>query len=263
MFDGAVALQLNFIADLSILVFDIGEKIVNTISCFVRSATIIATVILIAGHAAQGQQPNVGAGNSDAGAVAQGLRDVDIKMTNPDPDMRIGYLESIVAEGNARHIERAIRIAAAGQDEKLRALAFRAYLATIKSVTFDILLTPQEKRQIEEDRGGRRQLPRQLEHAKRVNYSLTLDFEPAPISSLRGYVNAGSTGRNRAGSTNRNRALEYTMRGERLNFSGYTYFGGTRDDCNWDLRPTKDLKILATLGCRSWDRPVDLVAPMF
>jgi hypothetical protein len=227
----------------------------NTTCCWLRSVAIAAGVILMTGQATWGQQQSAPAARNEADAPAQ-LRDVDIKMTDPDPDKRIGYLETFVAEGNARKIERATRIALAARDENVRAFAFRAYLATMKSVTFDILLTPQERRQIEEERGGRRNtLPRQLEHAKRVNYSLTLDFEPAPISSLRGYVGTGSR--------NPNRALEYTMRGERLTFSGFTYFGSVRDSCNWDLRPTKDLKILATLACRSWDRPVELVASMF
>jgi hypothetical protein len=220
---------------------------------FRSSLAIAFALLLLAGHSAYPQQPNTAAGGNDANAIAQALRDVDVKMTHPDPDMRIAYLETIVAEGNARKIERAIRIALAGQDENLRALGFRAYLAATGSVIFDILVSPQEKKLIEDSRTDRRHsLPRYLENSSRVNYSIKLDFEPAPINSMRGFVKAGGR-----------QPLEYTMRGERLTFGGLTLFGGANAQCNWDLRPTKDLKILANLACQSWERPMQLTASMF
>lgn len=223
------------------------------LSCFRRLIAFATGAILLGGHLAHGQQTNPPAGGNDANAIAQALRDVDIKMTHPDPDMRIGYLETIVAEGNARKIERAIRIALAGQDENLRALGFRAYLAATGSVIFDILITPQERRQVEDARNDRRlSLPRYLENSSRVNYSIKLEFQPAPINSMRGFVKAGGR-----------QPLEYTMRGERLTFGGLTLFGGANAQCNWDIRPTKDLQILANLACQSWERPVQLTASMF
>jgi hypothetical protein len=119
---------------------------VNTISCFLRSAAIITSLVLITSHTAYAQQPNTAAASSDASAIARALRDVDVKMTNPDPEMRIGYFESIVAEGNARKTERAIRIAVTSQDEGLRVLGFRAYVASTGSIPFDIQLTPRKNR---------------------------------------------------------------------------------------------------------------------
>jgi hypothetical protein len=220
---------------------------------FRLSVAIAAAAIVLAGDMAHGQQPNAPAAANDANAIAQALRDVDVKMTHPDPDMRIGYLETIVAEGNARKIERAVRIALAGQDENLRALGFRAYLAATGSVVFEILVTPQERKQVEDSRSDRRHsLPRYLENSSRVNYSVKLEFEPAQINSMRGFVRAGSR-----------QALEYTMRGERLTFGGLSNFGGANAQCNWELKPTKDLKILASLACQSWERPMQLTAAMF
>jgi len=195
------------------------------------------------------------AGDSlDAAAAAQAaaLREVDVKMTHPDADMRIGYLQAFVAEGNARKIERAIRIAMASQDEGLRSLGFRAYIASTGSVIFEILLTPQEKQQIEQYQSRRiTSLPRYLENAYRVSYSINVQFEPAPLSSARGMVKVGGP------------QLEYAMRGERVTFSGLVLFGGANLQCNWDIRPTKDLKILANLACQNWERPVQLTASMF
>jgi hypothetical protein len=254
LFDGAVALQLNFIQDLSILVFDIREKIVNTICCFLRSAAIVTSVFLISGHAAHSQQPNMAAGNSDAGAVAQALRDVDVKMTNPDPEMRIGYFETIVAEGNARKTERAIRIAVTGQDEGLRALGFRAYVASTGSIPFDIQITPQEKQALEayNNRQSNVTMPEYLIAIGRANGRINVVFEPAPMNSVRGFLQAGG-----------GRRVEYSMRGERLTFTGETQLPGTSPNCTWEMRATKDLKVLGTMTCPYWARPVQLVASMF
>jgi hypothetical protein len=254
LFDGAVALRLNFIADLSILVFDIGEKIVNTVCCFLRSGAIITSLVLITSHAACAQQPNTAAGSNDAGAVAQALRDVDIKMTNPDPEMRIGYFDTIVAEGNARKTERAIRIAVTGQDEGLRVLGFRAYVASTGSILFDIQLTAQEKQAVEayNSRQSNAAMPEYLDALRRANGQVNVVFEHAPLNSVRGFVQVGIA-----------RRTEYSMRGERLTFTGESVFGGSGANCNWEIRPTKELKVLATVTCQNWPRQVQLVASMF
>jgi hypothetical protein len=216
-------------------------------------AASLVSVIALFGAPVHGQQKAGDSLDTAAAAEAAALRDVDVKMTHPDPDMRMGYLQAFVAEGNARKIERAIRIALAGQDENLRALGFRAYLAATGSVIFDILVSPQERKQVEDSRTDRRHsLPRYLENSSRVNYSVKLDFEPAPINSMRGFVKAGGR-----------QPLEYTMRGERLTFGGLTLFGGANAQCNWELKPTRDLKILASLACQSWERPMQLTASMF
>jgi hypothetical protein len=230
------------------------RRFVNTVACFPRSAAIIATVILIASHAAQGQQPTTAAGNSDASAVAQALRDVDVKMTGPDPEMRIGYFETIVAEGNARKTERAIRIAVASQDENLRVLGFRAYVASTGSILFDILLTPQEKQILEayNSRQNTVSPPEYLGALGRANGQINVVFERAPLNSVRGFLQAGGA-----------RRVEYSMRGERLTFTGDTLFASTAANCNWEMRPTKELKVLATMTCQYWPRPVQLVASMF
>lgn len=226
----------------------------TTISCFIRFAAVIASAVLITGHAVHGQQPNTATGNIDPGAVAQALRDVDIKMTSPDPEMRIGYLESIVAEGNARKIERAIRIAVASQDENLRVLGFRAYVASTGSILFDILVNPQEKQILEayNSRQSTTTPPEYIVILGRANGQINVVFERAPLNSVRGFLTAGG-----------NRRVEYSMRGERLTFSGETVFGNSPANCNWEMRPTKELKILATMSCQYWHRPVQLVASMF
>lgn len=248
-------MQLNFIADLSILVFDIGEKIVNMLCFVLRSAAVIAGVVLIAGNpAARAQQPNTAAGGSDAGAIAQALRDVDVKMTNPDPEMRIGYFESIVAEGNARKTERAIRIAVTSQDEALRVLGFRAYVASTGSIPFDIQITPQEKQALEayNSRQSNATMPEYLIAIGRANGRINVVFEPAPVNSVRGFLQVGG-----------GRRVEYSMRGERLTFTGETLFPGASPNCGWEMRATKELKVLATMTCPYWLRPVQLVASMF
>jgi hypothetical protein len=241
---------LSFIADLSILVFDSGEKIVKPISCFLRSATTIATVVLIAGHAAHSQQPNTA--SNDANAIAQSYRDVDVKMTDPDPDKRLAYLETIVAEGNAGKIQRAIRIAVASQDESVRALGFRAYIVAMGSVQFDFLLTPQEKQQIDDRHAGRNTLlPRYLDSLFYAGPWVKIAFEQPSLTSVRGFVKQESN------------RFEFTMRGERLTFSGPTSFGGGSPTCSWDIKPTRELKIAGTLTCLGFPRPVQLAASMF
>jgi hypothetical protein len=254
LFEGAVDQRLNSIGDLSILVFDIGEKIVNSFSCFLRSAVILTTVLLITGHAAHGQQSNTAAGNGDANAVAQALRDVDVKMTSPDPEMRIGYFETIVAEGNARKTERAIRIAVTSPDEGLRVLGFRAYVASTGSIPFDIQLTPQEKQAWEAYAGrqSNERMPEYLGILGRANGRINVAFEQAALNSVRGFLMAGG-----------GRRAEYSMRGERLTFNGETQLAGSTVICSWEMRATRELKVLATMTCPNWPRPVQLVASMF
>jgi hypothetical protein len=215
------------------------------------AASVVAALALFV-VPVHGQQKTGDSLDKAAAAEAAALREVDVKMTHPDADMRMGYLQAFVAEGNARKIERAIRIALASQDEGLRALGFRAYLASTGSVPFDILLTQPEKQQIEDTRSRSGSLPRYLSYVSRAGYSINVQFEPAAINTVRGFVKA-----------EHNVKLEYAMRGARLTFSGLTIVGGERARCNWDMRPTKELKILATMACEGWDRPLQLEASMF
>ena len=206
----------------------------------------IGVVALSIFHPAFGQSAD-----KDANAIAQALRDVDVKMTHPDPDMRLAFLETIVAEGNARKIERAIKLAVAGPDDGLRALGFRAYIASTGSIPFDILVTAQEKQAIDDNRVRRTPLARHLQAISAVGYTHNLQFEPAPINTVRGFVKADY-----------NTKLEYSMRGSRLTFSGLTIVG-ERATCNWEIRPTKDLKVLATMACQGWERPMQLEASLY
>jgi len=212
-----------------------------------RSCCLFVLISISALHPAFGQ-----GADKDANAIAQALRDVDAKMTHPDPELRVGYLETIVAEGNARKIERAIRIAVAGPDDGLRALGFRAYVASTGSVPFDILVTPQERQMTADSQSRTTAIPRYLHAVWRAGYSLSVQFEPAPLNTVRGFVKADA-----------NIKLEYSMRGSRLTFSGLTIVGGDRANCNWDMRPTKELKILATMACQGWERPIQLEASMY
>jgi hypothetical protein len=222
---------------------------VNFVSRSLRS--LVAVAALIVGQAAYGQQP-VGPSANDANAIAQSYRDVDVKMTDPDPDMRLAYLETIVAEGNARKIQRAIRIAVASQDEGVRALGFRAYIVAMGSLQFDFVLTPQEKQQIDDRHAGRNSmLPRYLSELFVAGPWVKIVFEQPSVTSVRGFVKQESN------------RFEFTMRGERLMFSGPTSFGGASPTCSWDIKPTRELKIAGTLTCQSWPRPVQLVASMF
>jgi hypothetical protein len=215
-------------------------------------AVSLASAISRSVSPVHGQQKTGDSLDVAAAAEAAALRDVDVKMTHPDPGMRIGYLQAFVTEGNARKIERAIQIALASQDEGLRALGFRAYLASTGSLTLDIALTPQEKQQIEDRRTGRGgSLPTHLDILSRAGHSINLQFERSPITSTRGFV-----------SLNRVR-MEYAMRGDRLTFSGYAPIGSSYAQCNWDLRPTRDLKIAASLACQNWARVIQLEAAMF
>lgn len=203
----------------------------------------------------QGTAPP-GATGTDPDSFARAVKQVDEQMTHPDPDMRIGYLEAIVAEGNARKIERAIRLAVGAADENLRAFGMRAYLATTSELPLDMVLTREESKAVEEARSNSsKRLPEYLSIAARASFKTTLVFEPAPINTIRGRVRVGT----------KREVWEYVMRGERMTFQGRTgiWHGFASYNCSWELRPTSDFKIKAQAACDNLGRPIPLEADMF
>lgn len=228
-----------------------------------RCGLLVSMCILALGLSGAVQAQRVQGGTApgtsgvDPAAIAKALKQVDEQLTHPDPDMRIGYLEAIVAEGNARKIERAIRIAVSGQDEGLRALGMRAYFSATRNLPLDMVLNQAESKLVEDARADSRakeQLPRHLYFIMNAAFKITLSFDQAPIGSVRGtlHINQDS-----------NRKHEYAMRGERMTFGGYTVFGGGGFTCAWELHPSRDLKVIADVSCEGFTRRMTLEADMF
>lgn len=170
--------------------------------------------------------------------------EVDKEMTHPDPEVRINYLDKITSQGATRKLERAIKIAMRGTDSDVRAAAFRAYMLTAGTISFEILLSEEEKRQVRafrDDRGGKRP-PNYIQAIATQGSKITLKFEGE------GNKNSGKVFPDQG----RSRGDQFSIRGERLLFSGITKFGFQRVECEWEIRPTKQLKLIATAACRRW-----------
>ena len=221
-----------------------------------RCGVLILALLALAGAASapvQAQQGKQDANLTRINEVAQELRQVTEQMRSFDPEARIAYLESLVAEGNARKIERGIRFAVASDDAELRAVGMRAYFAATRDLFLEFILTPAEKKLLADAEQNRSaNVPSYLALIDRAGRKVKLSFEDAPLNSVRGRVRIGSR-----------EPVEYAMRGERMTFSGPTVLASNQLTCIWELRPTRELNITANVSCEGVPRRLQMDAEMF
>ena len=72
---------------------------------------------------------------------------------DPDPNMRLANMEQIVNSGDATKFDLALSLAFHSDDQSMRALGMRAYIASLHGLTFDMQLPPQTQRQYDEAQG--------------------------------------------------------------------------------------------------------------
>ena len=97
------------------------------------------------------------------------LAKVQEQLGDPDPLMRLAYMEDIMASGDGLRMQIAMRTAFASDDPDLRAIALRAYLASHKEFTFDVILPPDLQKLVDSATSGTRQ-----ELNKRYPFLVTL-----------------------------------------------------------------------------------------
>jgi hypothetical protein len=92
------------------------------------------------------------AGPSSPEARRDEIAKVAEMLADPDPLMRLTNMEAIVKSGDTLKLQVALRIALTGEDEDLRGLALRAYLASRKEITFEVTLPSNIRAQLDASR---------------------------------------------------------------------------------------------------------------
>jgi hypothetical protein len=205
-------------------------------------------------------------------------------LSDPDPNARLAYLEEIVKTDDVTKIQSALRIVFQSDDQHMRALAVRAYIASFKELTFDLQLQPEIQRQYDDAQAdpakGKELLKKfpYIEFLSKQGFRLRLVFGTYDISSSGGIVSGSSLGNGSNGA--------FTTSGDRVTGSVratllrpgarpthfYSDANNTTVECNFAIRATngtsKDLPSWrGTLACQDWgDVTIPRIAistPMF
>ena len=166
------------------------------------------------------------------------------QLSDPDPLLRLAYMEDILASGDTLRMRIAMRTAFAGDDPDLRALALRGYLAGHKEFTFDITLPPAMQKALDSRTPSNAQeLSRQYpmlsvlsSWSKRVHLELT-EFNFADSS---GQIKATET-----------RPARFAITGDVL--STVLGFAGV-GQCYIDFGPTARQTLEGTMACQNWPK---------
>lgn len=173
-------------------------------------------------------------------------------LADPDPLMRLANMEAIVNSGDPLKLEVALRTALSSDDVELRGLAMRAYLATRKEITFDIVLPPPIEKQVDAARfdstalrnlGGKYDF---LGHVLSVSSKFHLVFKEYAFAQDRGTVEAQND-------------APFTITGDK--FSSLVALPGL-GNCYVDFRPTPQRAFEGSMACGNWP-PLTISAPVF
>jgi hypothetical protein len=174
-------------------------------------------------------------------------------LADPDPLLRLANMEAIVSSGDALKIMIATRTAFASDDADLRGLAMRAYLATHREITFDVLLPPAIRQQYDTATPGTLKdlnqqysfLPALRQAAFRIHLKLT----------------EYTLGQDNGKVASDNYTSEFTITGEKFSTRLLmTYFGVY---CYIDFSSSRRQTLDGTLACeKDWPK-LAISAPIF
>lgn len=192
---------------------------------------------------------------SDPAQRAEDIRRAVAQITDEaDPIRRLTNLEAIVQSGDATIIRVALKAAFTGNDAELKALAMRAYLASIKQLNFQIQLSPTLQKEYEQasssadkfqEFSNRNQLVGLI---ARSNFQFTLAISEYQLSS-----NSGTwTELNYASK------FPFTITGDRVSSNLNLVFASNQVRCIVNFNPGRDLKLAGTLGCQTSHAPPNL-----
>jgi hypothetical protein len=191
-------------------------------------------------------------------ASAQARRDqlarIPELIGDPDPNARMANLETILNTHDSIMIQTALRLAFRSDDADLRALAMRAYIETLKEVTFDIILPEEWAQQYETvkfDQRGKDQLFRTypaLGSAEHIGFKIQLSFNSYNRLQSSGEVKVID------------RPAVFTITGDRLSFkSSMPSF----TDCYFEFRPSNTITFQGKMSCTtngSWYFPPSTIS---
>lgn len=166
-------------------------------------------------------------------------------LADPDPLMRLANMEAIVKSGDSLKLQVALRTAFTGDDRELRALALRAYLASRKEITFEVVLPPDVQAAFnaaQSDRGASQTFNHKYPFHAYLTQAASrfqLGFPDYAFPQDRGTAN--SEGRN--GS--------FVITGDRLTTMLWLHNWGS---CYVDFMPTQRQAFEGTLACGPWPK---------
>jgi hypothetical protein len=192
----------------------------------------------------------IGAIGQTTAQSVQARRDQLVKvqeqLADPDPLVRLAYMEEIMSSGDALRMQIAMRTAFASDDPDLRAIALRGYLAGHKEFTFDIVLPPAMQKAYEErtpkteaelDRTYP-QLRTLVAWSQRIHFIVT-DYKFGDSSGEMKTTTSGAAKFNFTGDT--------VSTVQELSYVGQCYF---------DFGPTNKQTLDGTMSCPNWPKLV-------
>ncbi len=173
-------------------------------------------------------------------------------LADPDPMMRLANMESIVNSGDLLKLQVALRTALSSDDAALRGLAMRAYLATRKEITFDIVLPAPIQKQVDAaqfDQTALQELSRKYDFLRFVlaqSSRFHLTFDDYSFNQDVGTLESA-------------RKASFSITGDKLSTLVPLIGLGT---CYVDFKPTRNLTFEGTMACGPWPK-LAISAPIF
>jgi len=223
----------------------------HTLRChrlLLLSALVLVTPFLAGSqttrHAAG---PSAPAASTVSTEAAQARRDQLAKipelLADPDPNARIANMEGILATNDSTMIQVALRLAFQSDDVNLRSLAMRAYIASVKELTFDIAVPDAVKSQydaVQFDPRSKDEFFRSYSYMQKLEQ---LGFRDHLV--FQRYSRTESTGTLVDARMNSDPAV-FSISGDRLSVRVHEGWNGF---CYIDFRPSNNMTLQGTMSC--------------
>jgi hypothetical protein len=86
----------------------------------------------------------------------EALAQISEKLNDPDPFMRLAYMEEILGSGRAADTQIAVKMALSSADPELQSAGLRAYLASVRDLRLEISLPSEIQKELDEAAGNRK-----------------------------------------------------------------------------------------------------------
>lgn len=189
------------------------------------------------------------------------------RLADPNSDRRLAAMEAILKSGDGTLIDNVLQFALVSDDPNVRALAFRAYIASVKQFTFLIQLPPNIQRELDAVSGDPNKFSNEFSrkypgvyYYAMAGLRFTLRLKEYDLSRNQGtwtdFQEASS-----------NRQYPFTILGSRISSTIGIYFGSSSlSNCAIDFSSTRELKLVGNLACPTSGASTTVVkfeAPMF
>ncbi len=177
------------------------------------------------------------------------LAKVQEMLSDPDPNARLANMEDIVNSGDPTRLQLALRIVFHSDDQNMRALGVRAYIATLHEITFEIQLPAQTQRQYDEAQGDEDKMNLLLKQYPYLNVFASIGFRIRVIFSKYDITKSGGVLIDPS-APKFDGPGEFTISGDRVSGTVFVRWGGFGDTlCSLDFRPTTDMHLKGAFSC--------------